>query len=169
MEVSVELKGMKELNARLDELGALAQKKLLSRVLRRVAKPIPPIARAIMGRFRKSGALASAVGVYARRTRGQEVAALQVGALKTQRTALFVHNAYYGRRYKGIFYGHLLEFGHRAGKAGRVAARPWLSLTMRSQGPRLAPAFVSEMRRALDAVARRRGQKSADTEGLVPP
>ena len=188
MEVSVELKGMKELNARLDELSALGQKKLLSRVVRRVAKPIMVEAKWRLHHYRKSGALAAAVGVYARRTRGKEVVAVQIGAQKKHKTALFVHNAYYGRKRKGIFYGHLLEFGHRiatrqrswrhdptgrgggrASSGGSVPVRPWLSPAVQSGKSRMASAFVEELKRGLDAIAKRRGQKSANTDGLIPP
>lgn len=188
MEVEVKMTGMKELNARLDELGALGEKKLLSRVVRRVTKPTSVAAKANLLRFRKSGALGAAVGVYARRVRGQEVVAFQVGAKKKHKTALFVHNAFYGRRRKGVFYGHLLEWGHRIGtrktgwlkkrsrpsgaggvSGGTVAPREWLSPALHSTQSRMVSAFVEELKRGLDAIARRRGRASADTENLVPP
>lgn len=188
MEVSVELKGVKELYARLDELDAIGQKKLLGRVVRRVAKPTADAAKSNLLAFRKSGALAAAVNVYATRPRGQEVVSVQVAAQKKHRVALFAHNAFYGRRLKGIFYGHLLEWGHRIGtrktgylkkltrpsgaggtSTGKVAPRRWLSPAVSAHKARMVSSFAAEMRRALDAVARRRGQKSANSEGLVPP
>ncbi len=193
MEVEVKMTGMKELYARLDELDALGRKKLIARIVRRVAKPTSVAAKANLLAYRKSGALASAVGVYARRPRGQEVVAVQVAARKKDRTALFVHNAFYGRRRKGIFYGHLLEFGHRIGtsvtgwlkkrsggkvqqargaggaSAGIVRGRHWLLPAINSTQSRMVSAFVEELKRGLDAIARRRGQATADTENLVPP
>lgn len=186
MEATVEVKGLKELTARLDELSAIGQKKLISRVVRRVAKPTAVAAKENLLAFRKSGALAAAVGVYARRTRGQEVVAVQVGAQKKHRTALFVHNAFYGRRLKGIFYGHLLEWGHRIGtrktgylqkrgrgaggtSTGQVAPRRWLSPAVSSTQGRMVQAFVDELKAGLDAIARRKGQKTTDTERIIRP
>jgi len=188
MEIEVRLLGMKELNARLEELDALGQKKLLSRVMRRVAKPTALAAKSNLTRFRRSGSLGSAIGVYAARARSKEVVRFQVGAQKKNRTALFVHNAFYHRRLKGIFYGHLLEFGHRIGTAetgwlrkgrrrkgaggssvGRVGAKRWLTPAVDSTKHRMTAAIRDEMQRGLDAIARRRDQKKANTESLVPP
>lgn len=188
MEVEVKMTGMRELYARLDELDALGQKKLIARIVRRVAKPTAVAAKANLFAYRRSGALAAAVGVYARRTTGQEVVAVQVAARKKDRTALFVHNAFYERRRKGIFYGHLLEFGHRIGtratgwlkkrgsrgsaggaSGGVVGPRKWLQPAVSSTQAAMVRAFQDEMRRGLDAVARRKGQKTANTESLVPP
>ena len=168
MEVSVEIKGLAELDARLQELGALAGQKLIRRVLRKIAKPMYQQAVAGAQSVQKSGALAVSVSIYNRRPKGQEVARIAVGSRARQKVALHVHNAFYGRRRKGVFYGWMLEKGHRAGRnGGRVAGRPWFEPAVRATESRAVSDFVGELAKAVRRMERRTG-KSVNPDALVP-
>jgi len=168
MEVSVEVKGLAELDARLQELGALAGQKLVRRVLRKVARPM--YRKAVEGAqsVQKSGALAVSVSIYNRRPKGNEVARVAVGSRARQKVAVHVHNAFYGRQRKGVFYGWMLEKGHRAGKTGSlVAGRPWFEPAVRATEGRAVSDFVGELAKAVQRMERRTG-KSVNPDALVP-
>ena len=168
MEVSVEVKGLAELDARLQELGALAGAKLVRRVLRKIAKPMYQQAVAGAQSVQKSGALAVSVSVYNRRPKGNEVARVAVGSRARQKVAVHVHNAFYSRRRKGVFYGWMLEKGHRTGKAGgSVAGRPWFEPAVRSTENQAVSNFVGELAKAVQRMERRTG-KAVNPDALVP-
>ena len=124
MDVEVKIKGLVELEARLTELDALAGQRLMQRVLRKVAQPMMRHAQANAMSVARSGALAASIGIITRKTtnrswsganRTNVVAAVSVGSIAKNRTAVYVHNAAYHRRRKGIFYGWMLDQGHRIG------------------------------------------------------
>jgi hypothetical protein len=168
MEVSVEVKGLAELDARLQELGALAGQKLVRRVLRKIAKPMYQRAVAGAQSVQKSGALAVSVSLYNRRPKGNEVARVAVGSRARQKVSVHVHNAFYGRQRKGVFYGWMLEKGHRAGKtSGRVAGRPWFEPAVRASEGQAVSDFVGELAKAVRRMERRTG-KSVNPDALVP-
>ena len=186
MDVEVKLTGLAECMARLDELGALGQQKLVLRVLRKAAKPTAQAAAANARRFNGSGALSKAVKVASiKRTKGQEVARVAVAPTAKDKTAVYVHNAFYGRKKKGIFYGHLVEWGHRIGTratgwlakrgrasnrsqgAGKVPGRPWFTPAARQTERQVVDTFLAEMRKAQTKLEARKGRKDSNSEGLV--
>ena len=186
MEVEVKLTGLAECMARLEELGALGQQKLVLRVLRKSAKPTAVAAAGNARRFNRSGALAKAVRVAKIKTlKGQEVARVAVAPAVKDRTAIYVHNAAYGRKRKGIFYGHLVEWGHRIGTrstgwlakrgrqsnrsqgAGKVPGRPWFTPAVRQTERQVVDTFLAEMRKAQKKIEARKGRKDTNSEGLV--
>lgn len=121
--VQIRVEGLKELDARLAELGAVAGRRALNSALRSSLKPMVNAARAA-ARGDDSGALSASIeAITARPPSGRDTAALVlVGPRKKSSLALFVHNSFYKRKRKGIFYGHLVEFGHRIGThRGRLA------------------------------------------------
>lgn len=186
MEVTVNIKGLAEADARLQEIGALAGQKLVRRVLRKIPKPMMLSARANAQGIAKSGALAASVAIYNKRPKGAEVAKVAVGSVAKNRTAVYVHNAAYQRQRKGIFYGWMVERGHRvatkstgwlrkqnrstggyAGTTSRTTPRPWFEPAVRSNEARAVSAFVSELDKALRRIEKRQG-KVPNPETVVP-
>ena len=186
LEVEVKLQGLEAAFARLEELGALGQQKQVLTVLRRSARPTLRAAQSAARGLNGSGALSKAMKVAKVKTlKGDEVARVVVAPTAKDRTAVFVHNAFYGRKRKGIFYGHLVEWGHRIGTratgwlqkagrggkggkaAGRVAGRPWFTPAARGTENQVAQVFLAEMKKAAARVEARKNQKLAKTEGLV--
>ncbi len=191
MDIELSVKGLPEAFARLDEMAALGQQKLLMRILRKASKPVAEAASTNARKFGRSNALAVSVrGVQIKRPpRGAsraEVARVSVAPVYKDSTANYAHNAFYGRKRKGVFYGHLLEFGHRVGTrrtgylqklnrpnsqrsggSGQVAARPWFRPAVSANTAQASSIFLEEVRRAGDRLARRKGQKAANPEGLV--
>lgn len=169
MDVSVEVKGLQELEARLLELGGLAGPKLLNRVLRKIAKPMAAAARANATSFSRhgsSGALARSVAVVTAKPKGDQAARVLVTSKAKDRTALFLHNAFYRRKRKGIFYGWMVEKGHAAGKS-QVRANPWFwPAAAATEGPARS-AFVNELRAAVARIERRSG-KTPVPDTVVP-
>lgn len=123
MNVDVTVSGLRELEARLIELGALAGRRALTSAMRSAAKPMVAAASR-NARGDDSGALSASIGVFTVRKKlasRDTVAQVGVGPIKKNRTALFVHNSFYRRKRKGIFYGHLIEYPHRVGtRKGRL-------------------------------------------------
>lgn len=109
----------------MSELGALAGQRLLTRVLRKIAKPMADRARANASTIGKSQALALSIGIINRKTsgnrwtRGNVVAAVAVGSIAKAKVAVARYNQFYDKkgmyRRKGIFYGWMLDQGHRIG------------------------------------------------------
>lgn len=164
----MQVKGLAEMDARLQELGALAGQKLVRRVLRKIAKPMYQRAVAGAQSVQRSGALAVSVSMYNRRPKGREIARVAVGSRARQKVAVHVHNAFYGRQRKGVFYGWMLEKGHRAGKnGGRVAGRPWFEPAVRASEGQAVSDFVGELAKAVRRMERRTG-KSVNPDSLVP-
>jgi hypothetical protein len=134
MDVTVSIKGMAELEARLLEIDGLGSQKVLQRVLRKVAKPLMLRARGNASTVGRSQALALSIGIMTRKTsqagtrartrakaagRGNVVARVSVGSIAKNRMAVSRYNQFYNKngmyRRKGIFYGWMLDQGHRVG------------------------------------------------------
>lgn len=170
MDVTVEVKGLAALEARLQELDALAGSRLLTRVLRKVAQPMAQAARSNAASFSRrgsSGALARSVAVVTARPKGAEVARVSVTSKAKDRVALYLHNAFYGRRRRGIFYGWMVEKGHKAG-SGYVAGNPWFWPAVQSTESAARDQFIGELSRAGDRIERRKS-RTASPDTLVTP
>lgn len=194
MDVQVKVLGLQELEARLSELDALGGQKLLRRVLRKIAKPLEQRARGNLAAHSRSGALARSIRIVTKREKGQQVAAVAVTSRARERTALYLHNAYYRRQRKGIFYGWMLDQGHRVGNvhtgslsrastvmgslrayqrgqsfgSGRVTARPWWTPAVSASESQAVSAFVGELVKAVNRMQRRATAKTANPDALVP-
>jgi hypothetical protein len=180
MDVTVEIKGLAELDARLQEIGALASQKLLRRVLRKVAKPLLDRATQNAQGVAKSGALAASMKTVLRREKGAQVAAVAVTSKGRERTAVYVHNAYYQRKRKGIFYGWMLDRGHRVGSRksaairerqgrpsqGTVGPRPWFTPAVSASTGQMTSDFVKVLTAAITRIEKRKS-KTANADGLV--
>lgn len=186
LNVEVKLEGLQEAFARLEELGALGQQKQVLTVLRRSARPTLRAATSAARGLNGSGALAKAMKVAKVKTlKGQEVARIVVAPTAKDRTAVFVHNAFYNRKRRGIFYGHLVEWGHRIGTratgwlqkqgrggkggtaAGRVPGRPWFTPAVMATRNDVTTIFLAEMKKAATRLQRRKNQRTANPEGLL--
>jgi len=131
MEVEVKVKGLVEMEARLLEIDGLGSQKILQRVLRKVAKPLLLRARGNAASRGRSGALAVSIGIITRKTaqkgtggrtratvsgRGNAVARVSVGSIAKSKPAMALYRSVYNRKWrKGIFYGWMLDQGHRVG------------------------------------------------------
>lgn len=186
MDVTVQVKGLAELEARLLELDGLAGPKLVRRVLRKIAKPMYTRAVAGAQSVQRSGALAVSVQIYNKKPKGREVAKVAVGSRARNKVAVYVHNAAYGRQRKGVFYGWMLEKGHRVGtratgwlrkanrssgaggtSASRVAGRPWFEPAVRASEGQAVSDFVREMTAAIRRMEQRKS-RAANPDALVP-
>lgn len=188
MDVEVKVMGLDEAQARMLELGALAGEKLLTRVLRKIAKPMKLAAQQNAANISSSdsNSLASSITVAKRRAKGKQVARVVVTSKAKTPGAIVVHNQFYKRQRKGIWYGWLVEEGHRIGtrttgylrknangrgaggnSAGRVEGRRWWAPAVSANEGRAASDFVRELQAAL-ARAEKRKAKTANTDALVP-
>lgn len=171
MNITIEAKGLKELEARLLELDAMASQRLLRRAARRSLIKLEKAATTNADAFNRSGALAESVRIVNAKPTGAETVAVQVGPKKKDKKAVALHNVYYGRSRSGIFYGHLVEFDHKARgeNGGTVSGRPWFTPAWSATRAGIVPEFQSILAKALDRVEKRKQQMAADTEGLVDP
>lgn len=188
----IQVAGLRELEARLLELDAMAGKKLLTRATRRSLLPLRRQVVANARTLARSGALAESVKIVTVTPRGNNAAEVQVGPKKKDRRGVALHNVYYRRKRRGIFYGHLLEFGHRVGTrstgwlvklsrrrrgysaprtsgSGTVNARPWFGPAWDATRNGIVPEFKRILAQGLDRIARRAAQRAPATEGLVDP
>lgn len=167
----IKVEGLKEFEARMLELDALAAKRLLTRATRRSLIKLERQATANAESFSRSGALAESVRIVTVRPKGSETVAVQVGPKKKDRRAVALQNVYYNRKRKGIFYGHLVEFGHRVrGPSGRrVNARPWFGPAWDATRSGILPEFQRILRQGITRIEKRLRARAAETEGLVDP
>lgn len=158
---SVSIKGLKEIDANLAKLGKVAGAKIMRGSLYAASKPILDQAKANTAAWPKgSGALNLALG------RRYTVAASDVGGSKfsvsigpkvKHRTALSLYNLFYKRskRLKGIFYGHLLEFGHKDRAGGDVPAKPFLLRALQSKQSEAVQLLATKLRAAIARALRK--------------
>lgn len=185
MDVEVQVKGLEALEARLLELDALGGEKLIRRVLRKIAKPMYEAARNNAARIGRSGALYKSVAIFNRKPKGKQVARVAVGSRAGNKIAVRMHNDFYGRKRKGVFYGWMVDQGHRIGtrktgwlkkltrprgsggaSAGTVANRPWWTPAVNATDAKARDAFLSELQMAVRRLEKRKS-KTADPNSLV--
>lgn len=168
MDVEVKITGLQEMEARLMEIDALGGPKVIRRVLRKVAKPMAERARANAAGVSdsgSSGALSRSIGIVNRKPAGQQVARVAVTSRAKDRVAVYLHNAFYGRLRKGIFYGWMVDQGH-ATKTGKVGGRPWWTPAVNATQGQAVSQFLSELERAVRRIEARKS-KTANPDGLV--
>lgn len=164
----IKIEGMAELEARLLELDALAGRKLLRRAVRRSLIPLHKAAKANAESIAKSGALAQAIKIGNVTAQGLEAVAAEVGPKRKDKRALALRNIFYRRRDKGIYYGHIVEFGFQAGRT-KVRGRAWFSSAWNATRTGIVPQFERILRLGLQRIERRKRTPAPDTEGLVDP
>ena len=156
--MQIKVTGLKEVEATLQSLGSKAGTKILRQSMLAAARPILNQAKANAESIKEgSGALHKSLGsrFYAgARNVADDSQVLNMGGrftvsiapIKRNRVAVALHNLFYGRKRRGIFYGHLLEFGHadRAGKS--VPARPFLKPALDSRGSQAVSTLADQLR-----------------------
>ena len=187
MEVTVEIKGLKDLEARLLELDALGGQKLMNRVLRKVAKPLLDRSRNAAVAVGRSGALAKSIRLSTRRRLGPRiVAAVAVRSSAGDKVAARMHNDYYNRKRKGVFYGWMLDQGHRigtkstgylrkltrrsgghGGATGSVRPRMWWTPAVGASEAAMPNDFLKYLTAAVRRMEKRAG-KTPNPDALVP-
>jgi hypothetical protein len=188
IETEIKIEGLAEIDARLAELGALAGKKLLTRAVRRSLFRLEKTTTGNANAISRSGALAQSVKIVTARPKVTETVAVQVGPKKRDRRALALRNIYYRRKDKGIFYGHLVEYGHRiatratgwlrkgkrttgaGGTAkGSVPGKPWFRPAWDATRAGIVPEFRRVLAQGLARIEKRNKQRTVDRERLVDP
>lgn len=185
METEVRVEGLAELEARLLELDGLAGPKIVQRVLRKVARPLFVRAQQNAVAIGRSGALAKSIAFARRRTRGNEVAALAVTSKARDRVALAMAMAEYRQKRSGIFYGWMVDQGHKIGTrksgalfrpghgtrgfrgtVGAVRPRPWWTPAVTASEGAMAGAMVSELSKAIARIEARKS-RTANPDTVV--
>lgn len=185
MEVEVKVQGLAELEARLLELDALAGERLIKRVFRVALTPMFKSAQDNARSVGRSGALFKSVAIYNKRVTGKQVARTVVGSRAKNSVAVRMHNDAYRRKRKGIFYGWMLDQGHRVGTrktgwlrklnrssgaggagVGFVRGHRWWTPAVTSNEQRARSSVVGELRKAVARLEKRSG-KTPNPDSLV--
>lgn len=180
--MEIKVRGLKEIEAQLVALGSKQGTKIVRASMLRASQPILDRARSNVASISNgSGALHKSLGVrfYAGPKAGTGEIGLpamggrfsvKIGPFSRERVAVALHNLFYKRRRKGIFYGHLIEFGHKIkhgtgetvshkGTRGKAIARTYHRKLAREIGsaparPFLLPALQSGSSVAVSILAR---------------
>jgi HK97 gp10 family phage protein len=168
--VEVKVTGLKEIEAQLINLGSKNGTRIIRRALLIAAEPI--IEQARHNAPKKSGALALSIGRrFVAGARGDAVKilpemgsrfAVVIAPFKGNRVATALHNLVYGRKRKGIFYGHLIEWGHRVVSrlsSVSVAANPFLGPALRDRARDAVNIFRAEVRDGINKEIKRLKRK----------
>lgn len=165
----IKLEGLKEIEARMLELDAMAGGRLITRAVRRSLIPLEKRATANAASIGKSGALAQSIRIVTVRPRGGEVAAVQVGPKAKDKKSVALHNLYYSRKRKGVFYGHLVEYGFTTlgQRARKVAGWPWFSAAWSMTRAGVLPEFQRILAQGMRRIERRAKRKDAERERII--
>lgn len=190
----VQVKGLKELQKRMIEIGSVSGTKAMRSAMFVATKPLMEQAKSNTAAFTRSGALRESIS----RTFGVKVASgfifgsdqagsrfsILVGPKLKHRTAIALYNLVYRKKrpLRGIFYGHLLEFGHRIGTKktgylsrartaagiaragrrgqsqglGRVQARPFLLPALLATSSRCVQLLAENLKKKIEAAAKKK-------------
>lgn len=190
MVAAVQVRGLKEIEQQLIMLGSKAGTKILRRAMLKATEPIAEHAKQTVAGW-EGGSGALHLSIARRFTAGRAKSFfsefllpalggrfnVEIAPRRKNRTAVALHNLFYGRRRKGIFYGHLLEFGHRIGtrstgwlhklsgrgkkggqSLGRVAAKPFLKPALDARGSEAINIMAEELRVGIDRELRKRAK-----------
>lgn len=153
--MDVQVKGLKELEDRLIEIGSVAGTKAMRSALFTATKPILDQAKATAPK--RSGALGVALTRSFVTEAGSESGSkftVKIGPKSKNRTAVALYNLVYKpkRPRRGIFYGHFLEFGTRRG----TKATHWLRNALQSRATQAVESLSGALKKAIDKAARKR-------------
>lgn len=150
--------GLKELEATLQKLGARDGTRVLRGAMFRAAKPIEDQAKSNAAQIANgSGALHESigrrftVGVSADRLGGKFT--VTIAPIKKNRVAVALYNLFYQRKVRGIFYGHLVEFGTKFARA-----QPFLGPALNARASQAINSLAQEIRKGIDVMLKRRGK-----------
>lgn len=183
--MEIKVSGLKEIEAQLVALGSKTGTKILRASMLAATKPILEQAKANVAAISGgSGALHQSIGqrfFIGNKAGTGELSLPSMGGrfsvkvfpFSKNKTAIALHNLVYGRKRKGIFYGHLIEFGHKIvrrtgatttfrGRRGRtytkhvtrqlgsVPAHPFLLFALRSKAQESIRNLSDELRVRID-------------------
>jgi len=167
---NVNLKGLRDVEDRLATLGSVGGEKVMRSVLYAATKPIAEAAKAnaqaLVGsadprRPSGSGALAKSIRrVYLRprglATGGQRFT-VSVAPKAKDRVAVALANLVYKRKrpIKGIYWGHLVEWGHKSRGAGSVPGRNVFRRAIDTTRATAVSIFEREIARRVERAVRR--------------
>lgn len=145
IEVKIEIKGAKELAARLDKLDKKVRNKVVSRALRAGAKVVQSRAKQLAPR--QTGALAKAIKVRTskffmgrKKKRGEVAIDVTVGKANFQ---------------GDTFYGGFQEFGWKAGAQQRqIPGKHFMERAANAVAPQAMAAIIAELAAGIEAAAR---------------
>jgi hypothetical protein len=161
--LEIKVTGLREIEAQLASLGSKQGTKILRASMLAASRPILQQAQSNVASIQGgSGALHKSLGMrfYAgQQNVGEDGVpamggrfSVQVAPITRNRVAVALHNLIYGRKRKGIFYGHLIEFGHRIVTRGQkivkgsVPPRPFLKPALDSKGAIAVGRLADEIR-----------------------
>jgi HK97 gp10 family phage protein len=159
--MQIKVSGLKEVEAQLIKLGSVEGTKVLRAAMLRATKPIETQAKANAGAIQKgSGALQRSIGrrfVIGNNLRafflpplGGKFTVL-IAPIKSNRVAIALYNLFYGRKRKGLFHGHLVEFGTQ-----RSRAQPFLLPALHARASEAVQSLASEIERGIAALLSRK-------------
>lgn len=168
--MDIKVSGLKEIENQLQELGSKTGTRILRASMLAANRPILEQAKANVASIKDgSGSLHQAMG--ARFFAGQKQVndlgvpemggrfSVQTAPIRKNRTAIALHNLIYKRNRKGIFHGHLLEFGHKTVNGKQVSARPFLKPALDSKGPGAVAGLASELKRRIELQLRKNARR----------
>ena len=174
--MEIKVHGLKEIEAQLIALGSKEGTKIVRASMLKASEPILNRARSNVAAIPGgSGALHQSLGMrFFANARPVSEAGLptlggkmsvQIAPLRKDRKAIALYNLVYKprRQRKGIFYGHLVEFGHRIVRGGQqrgsVPARPFLKPALDSGGTVAVAIFARELQERIARQLKKNAKK----------
>lgn len=192
--MDIKVTGLKELQKRMIEIGSVSGTKAMRSAMFSATKPLLEAAKANTAKFTRSGAMRESISrtfaikvaggfIFGSDQAGSRFSIL-VGPKTKHRTAIALYNLVYKpkRPRRGIFYGHLLEFGHRIGSRktgilsrartaagtgradrrgrsqglGRVNSRPFLLPALRATSQQCVELLAQKLKKNIEKAAAKR-------------
>lgn len=144
-----ELKGLRELDRKLEKLGPKLGFKTLRSAMMKSSTPMFKLAKANAQatgvKNQDAGATAAAMGRWTRKEKGAKVVTLFLGPKNKNKKALALWNARHDREITRLTHFHLLEFGSIHGPA-----QPFLRPAFKAGSGQYIRSFQRELRAAID-------------------
>jgi HK97 gp10 family phage protein len=158
--MTIKVTGLKELQARLREIGAVAGTKAMRSAMFSATKPILDRAKATAQV--RSGALRHALSrSFGMKSLGGKFLfgegpgtrfAVQIGPKVRNRTAIALYNLVYRTKRRGIFHGHFVEFGTKRG----TRRTDFLKRALESSAPQAVTTLAEALKKRIEAAARKK-------------
>jgi len=138
---NVEIQGLDELERALLELEAKTAFKTLRGALAKGARPMIKEAKALAPK--DTGALAQSIGMFSRKGRaGDRAAVVFVGPKSKSKTAIELANSKRAKPVKGVFYGHMVEKG-----TVKMQPQPFLRPAFDAMAGRAIGIFANDLKK----------------------
>lgn len=168
-EFTVEMKGLREIEERLTLLGSISGARVMRSTLFRASRPLLTAAQQNATRIQRSGALAKSIRrVY---LRGVSVGGpfgdgvqnrfvVSIAPKAKDRVAIALANLVYRRKrpIRGVFWGHLVEWGFTHKRSGRrIPGKGIFTAAARSRADESIALFAKYIRRNVDRAMKKQG------------